>query len=701
MVITEFGMDKNIKFRLNAHAVIIGIDKYQDQKIPNLNFARADAEGIYQILTDSELGRISSDNVILLLDDEATQRNIRSAIGTKLPRRVGENDTVYIYYAGHGAPAMDPKSRSRDGMEKYIVPADADLDDLRATGISMDEIQKFFGWIESKQVMFFIDSCYSGEAGGRTFQHPLYQGRHLLSAEFLEDLASEGRLVMTACDVNEVSLETPDIGHGLFSHYLIEGLKGTADKDQDGLVTSHELYDYVYEKVSQHARKMGGSMHPIQKGSIRGKIFLTQYETETQRQVKALHVQAQSYHARRKFDKAYDLWQSVIKLMPDHKGAKRGIADIDNRREEEKRKRQEILEHRQEILLNFYHEGELQSDEFELAMALIEKEENELTAKENKIKRLLDDFADGKISVSSYLKSVRLLRKPVVPEEKKAILKSEFETERKTPITQKIKLKRIPITEIEHEENEKAVSRHPAEHTTVIQSQALRTSPQLFREPDRFEVTSLRNAVASLTEAVRLSKTIFLKWLFFSIMGAILGLVVSVPLVVVLLGKLGLRYILFGEVVTLTTVLLTACGAIVGIMQWLILRQQLSLAGWWTLISTLGWGVGGGLIGTSFVKSLNNVGGIEEAVMVAIIGSTVAGIMQWVLLRRQFSRAGWWIMTSILPWPLAGIVVSLFMDIVSNLFISLVVGGVFGSIVWSILTGVAFVWLLRHPVSEH
>jgi len=266
-------MNQSSNLRSNAHAVIIGIDKYQDQKIPNLTFARADAEGVYEILTDPELGRIPPDNVILLLNEEATQRNIRSAIGTKIPKRAGEQDMVYIYYAGHGSPVMDPKSRSRDGMEKYLVPTDAELDDLRATGISMDEIQRFFGWIESKQVMFFIDSCYSGEAGGRTFHNPQYQGRHLLSAEFLEDLASEGRLVVTACDVNEVSLETQDIGHGLFTHYLIEGLKGAADKDGDGLVTIHELYDYVYEQVSQQARKLGAACTRFRKVRSKEKYF--------------------------------------------------------------------------------------------------------------------------------------------------------------------------------------------------------------------------------------------------------------------------------------------------------------------------------------------------------------------------------------------------------------------------------------------
>jgi len=164
-----------IKFRSNVFAVVIGINKYQDKKIPTLGLARADAEGIYHILTDPELGQVPRKNIFLLLDEKATQRNIRSAIGTKIPRLAGKNDIVFIYYAGHGSPLIDPKCSYRDGLEKYLVPSDAESDDLRATGIAMEEIKKFFSWIESRQVFFFIDSCYSGEAGGRTFSHAQYQ----------------------------------------------------------------------------------------------------------------------------------------------------------------------------------------------------------------------------------------------------------------------------------------------------------------------------------------------------------------------------------------------------------------------------------------------------------------------------------------------------------------------------------------------
>src|SRR5262245_60026028 len=72
--------------RENGQAVVIGINKYLDPKRPSLRFARADAESVYQVLTDPAVGRFKPENVTLLVDDQATERNIKSVIGTQLPR---------------------------------------------------------------------------------------------------------------------------------------------------------------------------------------------------------------------------------------------------------------------------------------------------------------------------------------------------------------------------------------------------------------------------------------------------------------------------------------------------------------------------------------------------------------------------------------------------------------------------------------
>ena len=248
-------MSERPQLRNDAYAVLIGIDKYEDPRIPNLTFARADAQGIHEVLVDPELGRFPPENVTLLTDEEATERQIRTVIGRDLRRSAGADDLVFIYYAGHGSAEIDPKCAYQDGLEKYIIPADAELDNLFSTAIAMNHIQTFFKRIEAKQILFFIDSCYSGEAGGRTFQNPNFTKRAAMTNDFLEAFSGEGRLVVTACDVNEVSLETTEAKHGLFTYHLIEGLKGKADTDKDGFVSMHELYSYVFDKVSQEARK--------------------------------------------------------------------------------------------------------------------------------------------------------------------------------------------------------------------------------------------------------------------------------------------------------------------------------------------------------------------------------------------------------------------------------------------------------------
>jgi uncharacterized caspase-like protein len=66
----------------------------------------------------------------------------------------------------------------------------------------------------------------------------------------------------------------PDLGHGLFTYYLLEGLKGAADADGDRLVTVQELYAYVERQVVQRSRAVGASQHPIMKGELQGPLPL-------------------------------------------------------------------------------------------------------------------------------------------------------------------------------------------------------------------------------------------------------------------------------------------------------------------------------------------------------------------------------------------------------------------------------------------
>jgi hypothetical protein len=260
----------------NRWAVIIGIGRYDRTDIPPLRYAVADAERLYDVLTAS-VG-FKKENVLLLTDNterKPTLRNVKWALGTFLARSAQKDDLIVIFFAGHGAPEVDPRGVESDGLAKYLVPADADPDDLYATALPMDELTTIFSRIEADQVVMFLDACYSGAAGGRTFASKRTRASRIDDV-FLERLTrSKGRVIVTASRANEVSLELPDLGHGVFSHYLIQGIRGTADLDRDGLVSLQELYQYLEQEVSRKSRLAGGNQHPVMKGELEGVLPLT------------------------------------------------------------------------------------------------------------------------------------------------------------------------------------------------------------------------------------------------------------------------------------------------------------------------------------------------------------------------------------------------------------------------------------------
>jgi uncharacterized caspase-like protein len=257
-------------------AVVIGVSNYESAAIPRLRYTVPDAEAVYQALVG--VGGFKKDNVLLLTDRaerKPTLRNIKWALGTFLSRSARKDDTVVIFFAGHGAPDVDTRGIERDGLAKYLIPSDADPDDLYSTALPMDELQTIFGRIEAERVVAFLDACYSGAArGGRTFSSKLTRAGNIDDL-FLERLTrSKGRAIVTASRTNEVSMELPELGHGIFSYYLVNGLKGAADLNRDGIVSLQELYEYVEPQVSVKSRSVGGNQHPVMKGELEGALPL-------------------------------------------------------------------------------------------------------------------------------------------------------------------------------------------------------------------------------------------------------------------------------------------------------------------------------------------------------------------------------------------------------------------------------------------
>jgi uncharacterized caspase-like protein len=247
------------------YAVVIGVNKYRN--VPQLRYAVQDAKAFAEFLTEY-LG-VPQKNVITLLDEQVTLRSMRKSLGVALSRAVGPKDTAIIYYAGHGGTEPDSGNPDGDGLEKYLLPHDAEPKALFGTAMPMSSLQKIFGRIKAERLIFIADACYSGAIGGRTI---VASRRATVSEEFLSRLSGgKGRVILTASGANEVAKEDPALGHGVFTYYLLKGLKGAGDADGDGYVTVDEAYAYVSKTVP---KATGQTQTPVRKGAIIGQMYL-------------------------------------------------------------------------------------------------------------------------------------------------------------------------------------------------------------------------------------------------------------------------------------------------------------------------------------------------------------------------------------------------------------------------------------------
>jgi hypothetical protein len=141
-------------------------------------------------------------------------------------------------------------------------------------------------------------------------------------------------------------------------------------------------------------------------------------------------------------------------------------------------------------------------------------------------------------------------------------------------------------------------------------------------------------------------------------------------------------------------------GGVSGGLQGLVLRRQLSGAGWWVAASIGGWAVSW-MVSVALIQS-----GVPEPVGWAALLAVVAvlgGGLQWLVLRRYLLQAGWWVAASVAGWALGLAVVfgvlaiaGARVSVAAPVAIALLIGALAGAVVGAV-TGTMLLWLLRHP----
>jgi uncharacterized caspase-like protein/tetratricopeptide (TPR) repeat protein len=278
---TEFknGAAKNV----NLWAVLIGISRFKngDQnvggvQIQNLKSAADDAQAIFDYLRSDEGGGFSEDRILLLKDETATKDSVEQALARL--RQSNPDDFFVIFIAAHGvlAPQFDT-AQGRTIETPYFILYDTDPRQMAATGLPMRAFEDAVRTIPARKGLVLTDTCHSagvqlaGRGGEATTR------ANTLLIDQLKKTDAQGVGYLWAADQTEVSLEDPELnqgqgqGHGVFTYFLLEGLRGNADANVDGVVTFDELKKYVREKVAAYTdnkQNPGGNTTSIETNDI-------------------------------------------------------------------------------------------------------------------------------------------------------------------------------------------------------------------------------------------------------------------------------------------------------------------------------------------------------------------------------------------------------------------------------------------------
>ncbi|MEQ1676028.1 MAG: tetratricopeptide repeat protein [Chitinophagaceae bacterium] len=236
----------------NTYALVIGIANYENDRL-NLNYANRDAQVFADYLMSGAGGVIPEDNIRLLIDTNATTGAIYNSLKW-VKKRVEFNtiqddkskSLVYIYFSGHGD--VETNTRARLG---YLLAYNTPLNNYTNNAVSIEDLNDYAHTLSmdlNANVIIITDACHSGKLAGSSVRGGFLTGKEL-------SLVKDREIRIASCNPDELSMEDERWGNGrgVFSWYLINGLKGLADKNNDNIVTLNEAQQYVDSSIANDA----------------------------------------------------------------------------------------------------------------------------------------------------------------------------------------------------------------------------------------------------------------------------------------------------------------------------------------------------------------------------------------------------------------------------------------------------------------
>lgn len=241
-------------------ALIVANDAYDDPALPNLLAPGADADALSTVLGNPEI----SDFAVRVLRNE-TSYDVQAEL-EDLFLDCGADDVLLLHFSCHGL--------KNDANELFFATRNTRPDRLGSTAVAASFLQRCMRMSRSRSIVLLLDCCYSKAFGEGV---AVRAGQIDVLDNFPADRlgGGRGRAVITASGSTEFAFESSEQNRSprpsLFTDALVEGLAtGAADRDEDGLVSLNELYDFVFDRV----RERTPHQTPSRDIEMQGELYL-------------------------------------------------------------------------------------------------------------------------------------------------------------------------------------------------------------------------------------------------------------------------------------------------------------------------------------------------------------------------------------------------------------------------------------------
>jgi len=250
IVIAAVGLAASGSAQAESWAMLIGCEAYE--KAPRLRYIVNDVNALEQALC--QRGDFNRRHVKAIHDRSFGQRPTREGMEKAVQEflvRPQSGDRLVVYFSGHGF-------RDDEG-DLYLAPLDCDPSDPQNTGVPVRWLREQVASSKAETKIVILDACHAGS------ERSVSAGRRDAGSEDVGEAFRDLDRVVTIASsaASQPSRLDPDHEHSLFTYWLIEGLKGSADSSRDGVVSIDELFGFVHQAVSLRSESLGGRQTPV------------------------------------------------------------------------------------------------------------------------------------------------------------------------------------------------------------------------------------------------------------------------------------------------------------------------------------------------------------------------------------------------------------------------------------------------------